>query len=233
MRHATLTTCLLFSALPLQAQWASNVELGYSESSGNSSAEALYLAAETTRTADLDTLKLIARADRQRSDGTLSKDLYHLEGQYSHFLSAERRTYLYANGVHERDEPSGLNSRYNVTAGPGWNWQLTTANAVDMELGAGWHNDDFKDNSRDSDGWMGRLYLKGTHAFNKAVEGALETTERYDAERRLNTTRLSLESALNGYLSLSAQYEYRYNSKPETGKRSEDTLIRHTLKYVF
>jgi len=233
MRHVPSTILLLMLASPLQAQWTGSAELGYSESSGNSSAEALFLAAEATRTAGLDTLKLTARADRQRTEGTLSKDLYHLEGQFSHFLSAQRKGYLYANALYERDEPSGLVNRYNITAGPGWQWKPGSATTVDVELGGGWHNDDFRDNSRDAEGWMARLFLKGTHQFNATVKGTLETTERHDAQRRLNTTRFSLESALNSRLSLSAQYEYRYNSKPETGKHSEDTLTRITLKYIF
>lgn len=233
MKKSFLATLLAITAPALHAQWAGNAELGYSESSGNSSAEALYLAAEATHTVDLNILKLIGRADRQRTDKTLSKDLYHLEGQFSHFLSAQRKTYVYANGLYEQDEPSGLVSRYNLTAGPGWHWAPNERSTVDLELGAGWHNDDYKDNSRDADGWMGRLYLKGSYAFNEAVKGTAETTERHDAERRLNTTRLGLESALNGHLSLSAQYEYRYNSKPEAGKRSEDNLTRITLKYTF
>ncbi len=225
---------LLIAAAPaLQAQWTGTAELGYSASSGNSSAEALYLAATVTHQQALNTLKLTGHADRQRSDGALSKDLYLIEGQFSHFLTEQRHTYLYTNGLYERDEPSGLVSRYNVTVGPGWRWPLTQRTAFDAELGAGWHNDDFTDPSRDADGWMGRLYLKGTHVFNKAVKGQLETTERYDADRRLNTTRLSVESALNSHLSLSAQYEYRYNSKSEADKRNEDTLTRLTLKYVF
>lgn len=234
MKHLALTPVFLLTlSTTAHGAWQNSVEAGYSKSSGNSDVEALYLAGESQYTHNLYSAGAKLKLDQQNSNGLKTKDYRLIEAKAKQFFKETKDFYGYGNAQWEQDEPSGLENNWVVTIGPGYQWQWPEKITLSVEIGAGYQSTDYQDDTKDFQGCVGRFFAGYVHPLNKVVTFKADTRFLYDEVRTRNTSNLNVESALLKNLSLSAGYEYRYNSKPDGGKKEEDTSLRLTLKYTF
>ena len=227
----SMVTCLPLSTLA--AEWNSSVEGGYSQSRGNSDIEALYLSASTHYEAARYGAEAKVKMDRQASNGELTKEYYLADAKVKRYFSAQHRGYLFTAAQWEQDAPNGHLGSWSLTGGPGYQWQLPSEQTLSIEAGIGYQHSNYEEDTRDYDGTVARFFAAYAYPVNQAVTFKADTLSFFDEQRHLNTTNIKLESVLIQRLSLGAGFEYRYNSKPDVGKRSEDTTLRLTLKYAF
>jgi len=233
MNKATLMFLALVPATLQAATWNHALEAGYSRSSGNSNVESLFFSAKTQYEAERYGAEAAGKLDKQATDGKLTKAYYLIQAKAKHYFSHQRSSYLFAAAQWEQDEPNGQLDSWSLTGGPGYQWHLPQKQTLSIEAGAGYQHSDYTDDSRDYEGVVARLFAAYTYPVNDAVTFQADTLSFFDQERHLNTTNLKVESTLAQHLSLGAGFEYRYNSKPDLGKKSEDTTLRLTLKYAF
>ncbi len=234
MKHLVLGSLFAVTAsLPAYAAFKNNIEAGYSKSNGNTDTENLFVAASSTYDKALYNASFKLKLDQQHNSGQLTKDYRLAEAKAKQFFKPEKTFYGYGNAQWEQDSPAGLQNNWVVTLGPGYQWQWALQNTLSLELGAGYQSTDYTDDAQDYDGSVGRAFSAYVHPLNKAVTFKADTLFLMDELRTRNTSNLTLESALTQSLSLSAGYEYRYNSQPDAGKKKEDTTARLTLKYNF
>ena len=234
MKALLIGFLLISIPLALHASpWKSELEAGYSQSRGNSNVESLYLSAKTQLTIGQYGAEGQVKLDRQATDGKLTKAYALINGKGRYYFSKQRSGYLFTSAQWEQDEPNGLFTSWSVTAGPGYQWTFTHKQRVSLEAGVGVQNSDYSENSRDYEGMVGSLFAAYSIPLNTAVIFKANTLSLANDIRHLNSTNFKVESTLAHNLSLNVGYEYRYNSKPDLGKKSEDTTLRLTLKYAF
>lgn len=155
-----------------------------------------------------------AGALKGESDGEREAEKYFSEIRLDYLLT--EKIYTFGNVGWLKDTFSGIDSRYYVGPGMGYNFLKGPSHFLLGEAGLNYVNEDYTDDT-DNDFIAGRLFalyeyhFTAKNKFSQSVEylHAFDDSENYS----LNSE-TALISALNGNLSLKASYIINYDNKP-------------------
>lgn len=235
-RSRILLAALLLAASPLAAargearDWHDEAELSFVDTSGNT--DVTTLSAKNTLKYPFSaklagTWKLGALYGR--SEGVPNAESYstELRGDYSY----TERIYSFANAGWLKDRFAGIDARYYVGTGAGYNLLSGPKQFLLGEAGLTFTREENTDGT-ERDFLGGRLYAKYEYRFteknrfSQSVEGLLDFDE-FDNWNVNSET--ALVSALNSFLSLKASYVVKYDNDPVPGRKETDTVLAVAL----
>lgn len=201
--------------------WSDEAELSYVSTGGNSDTKA-YAARNMLKYAFSE------KVDSQwklgmleiRTDGKKTAENYYTELRGDYKLT--EGFYAMLGGGWMRDEFAGIENRYYVGPGGGYQFIEGPAHFFKSEAGVDYVREEYTNDS-DTDFMRGRLFAEYNYHF--AEKNKLLQTVEYlrDFEDSMNynvNTETALISALNGSLSLKTSYLVKYDNEP----------VPHTLK---
>lgn len=236
----TVLAALLLLAIPAAAageggrEWHDEAELSFVDTSGNT--DVTTLSAKNTLKYPLSprlagTWKLGALYGR--SEGVRNAESYatELRGDYSF----TKRAYSFANAGWIKDRFAGIDARYYVGAGAGYNLLAGPKQFLAGEAGLTVTREENTDGA-DRDFLGGRLYAKYEYRFteknrfSQSLEGLLDFDESDNWNVNSET---ALVSAMNSFLLLKASYTVKYDNDPVPGLKETDTVLAVALVVSF
>jgi putative salt-induced outer membrane protein YdiY len=239
-RHPWPALALLCSAATAQTPpdglWHGDIGIGGSSASGNTSATALNLRVETSRSTAADKLNLYALANYGTSESkgvrTRSADLVRLAGRYDRNI--DERLFAFGGGEAESNEAGGVRSRLSGNVGAGWYLLRNDAAQWQVFTGVGHSGTRFSDGSHRS----GAEWLFGessTHPLGESTvfkqrlvlyPGAREIGNRASFES-------SLATAIVGGWTFNAGLVLRYTSEVAPGLKKGERLLTFGFGYKY
>ncbi|MFY8272980.1 DUF481 domain-containing protein [Pseudoalteromonas sp. SSDWG2] len=179
--------------------------------------------------------------DSETGESTVSAQRFFASAQSNYKVgSKDASLFLYAD--YEDDEFSGLEYKTTVATGYGNRLYRGVKNTVDFDIGPGLYHSRSQKNEATPEvagenvtGYLLRLALQWERKVSKRTRfnqfvSAEQSLSGHNSRLKSET---SLISQIMGQLSLKFAYLYRYNSKPESDKRSYDAELSATFVYSF
>lgn len=228
---------------PAVEKWHGSVNVAYQSSRGNTYENSATVLANINRRWDFD--RFIANfgyyyseTGTGKNDKEKSTDRWEIEGQHDHFWSA--KFYSYENAKYEQDDIAGLDYRFKLGAGGGYQWldareyEMTGKWSFNQEIGAAWIKNSYVVIDPDADDSYATVryahHLKYYPKWSSGIEGFhnLEFLPQVnDWENYLIKADIGFSTKILLDFDLLAKIEWDYNSMPSVGRKSSD--IRYIL----
>ena len=223
-----------------------DAEFGFMVTSGNTDSTSLKFRANVyqdfTHWRNQFKLDSLYRRDVDSETGneTISAQRFFASAQ-SNYKVGSKDASLFVYADYEDDEFSGLDYKTTVATGYGNRLYQGVKNTVDFDIGPGLYYSRAQDDAQSTEdmedirGYLLRLALQ----WERKVSKRTRFNQFVSAEQSLSglNSRLksetSLISQIMGQLSLKFAYLYRYNSKPESDKRTYDSELSATFVFSF
>lgn len=217
-----------------------DAEFGFVLSKGNFNASSLKLKSNVyqdfAKWRNQFKFNIFHRRDKypKQQPQTVSSSRFFMSGQ-SNYKVGEKNSSLFAYFDYEHDEFRQLTYEKTLVTGYGNRLYNDNNHKVDIDIGPGVY---MYRNEKDSDkttGYLLRLALRWEYNIAKYTR----FTQHISAEQSFSggNSRVKSESALIsrifGELSLKFSYLYRYNTQPESGKKTFDSELSATFVYSF
>lgn len=232
---------------PAPETWHGNINVAFNAERGNSYENSASVIANLNRRWDSDRLNFnfgyyYTKSGASRDESTKSKDKIEVEGQYDHFWT--KRFYNYVNARYDRDVIQGLDRRFKLGAGFGWQWlenrsfDLTGRWNFNQELGAAYMSDSWKDEQPDrKDDYATVRYahhLKYEPKWTKGLEifhNFEYLPEVDDFEIYLVNADVGISTMVFWNINLIAKIDWEFNSKPCAGRDKHD--VRYMVGFGY
>lgn len=215
--------------------WTGEGELGAFRSTGNTSTLGLSAGARLAR----ESLKwrhlLTASVNIQESENVRTVERYIAAYQPNYKIDGN----LYLTGLaqYEHDRFQGYDARYTGSVGAGYRAIDRSNMTLDLEAGPAVRHTVFitdPANPRQRDtAFAGRGQLRYSWAISPGLKFSNLTSVILESETNTVTSTTALDTKLFGPLSARLSYDIRYESEPQDGRKSLDTMSRATLVYNF
>jgi putative salt-induced outer membrane protein YdiY len=173
-----------------------------------------------------------------------STDRWEIEGQHDHFWSA--KFYSYENARYEQDDIAGLDYRFRLGAGLGYQWldgfnlASTGLWSFNQEVGATWTKNSYVNQDPSADDSFATLryahHLKYLPKWNPSIEG-FHNLEFYpqvnDFDNHLIKADVGFTTKILLDFDLLCKIEWEYNSIPSVGRKSSDVRYIVGLGYKW
>ena len=225
---------------PVAETWHGSVTAAYTGKRGNAFDDSAAVRAQATRKWEKD--RFLARAaydygktGTSTTDNKRTTDEWEAEAKHDHFWLP--KVYTYEGLLWERDTIKGLDARYTLGLGAGYQWldgtvhEATGKWSLGQEVGANWVKEEWKDNDDEkADGFAAVRYAHHLLYAPKWFEGVSVfhnlrlLPEVDDWEKHLVRADFGLQTALIGALTLDVRIEWDYDSKPASDMKKDDLL---------
>lgn len=210
--------------------WSGKAEVGGYRSTGNTDTAGASAVIDLNREGLNWRQKFHAQADYQENADVTTREHYLVS--YEPNYKIDERAYIYGAVQYESDRFLGYDDRYSLSVGAGYSVLKTARTKLDLELGPGYRNTAFTDDTVQS-----ALAARGSINFSWRITNGLSVTQVGSAYvQRYNSTlsgTTALTAKLIGPLSASLSYNVQYESEPPVGSLSTDTTSRAALVYSF
>lgn len=224
----------------LVENWKGRGEIGGFRSTGNSQNSGLSAALDLKREGIDWTHQLRGRIDYQRSAGVTSREKYF--GAYEPRYQVGDDLFVYGLAQFESDRFQGYDQRYALSAGAGYQVLKRSDLNLSVKAGPALRRTDFTNGETDTRlaGLLGVDFdwtiadgVKLTQDTNLVAETGGAATVIFDSRNTTLALVTGLEARITGKLSTRLSYAVDYQSDPQPGKVSTDTLSRVTFVYGF
>ena len=213
---------------------SARANVGLTGDRGNTETDNFYLDGEFVARTKKNRYTVGAEVSQETSEGerTANSALGYLK--YDHFLN--EKWYFYTNALFEMDEFQDLNLRSTVGAGVGHQFFETPLTNLSLEAGLSYVNEDY-DEADDDNYSAGRWSLNyDRFLFDKFLQ-FFHFHEGYvsleDTSNILIRSRTGLRIPVYKSLSVTAQYNFDWDSEPAPGREKVDTRYIFTLGYQY
>lgn len=245
----TLDTGDIKAYNPAVETWHGSVNLAYQSSRGNTYENSATVLANINRRWDYDRFAAnfgyyYSETGTGKNDKEKSTDRWELEGQHDHFWSA--RFYSYENARYEQDDIAGLDYRFKLGLGGGYQWldgreyETTGKWSFNQEVGAAWIKNSYVMQDPDADDSYATVryahHLKYYPKWSDNIEGFhnLEFLPQVnDWENYLIKADIGFSTKILLDFDLLAKIEWDYNSMPSVGRKSSDMRYILGLGYKW
>ncbi len=169
-------------------------------------------------------------AKKTREDEVTTAQRYLLTQQSDYSFS--EKTYIFEAFRYDDDEFSGFEYQASLSGGIGWHLIKTDETTLDLELGAGYKQNELNNGDTEDEGII-RLaedYKTQLSETTQLFQGLL--IESGDSNTVSEGT-IGLKVAMSDKLALQLSYNVRHNSDPPPGNGSTDRTTAATLVYGF
>ena len=220
--------------------WKGRGEIGGFRQTGNSTNTGLSAGVDIKRQAIDWTHQLRARADYQRSAGVTSREKYFAAYEPHYQFGDDLFTYGLAQ--FESDHFQGFDARYALSAGVGYQAVKRPDLNLAVKAGPALRHTEFTSGENDTRiaGLLGLDFdwtiadgVKLTQDTSLVAETGGAATVIFDSRNTTLALVTGLEARITGKLSTRLTYSVDYQSEPQPGKQSTDTLSRVTFVYGF
>lgn len=210
--------------------WTGKAELGGFLTTGTSETKGLTGALSATREGILWRQKFHGQVDYQESLGVTTRE--HFLASYEPNYKLDERAYVYGAFSYESDRTLGFYDRYSGSVGLGYSAIKKPSISLDVELGPGYRDTGFTDETRQSSiAARGTLDFKWRPLAGVTISQAASAyVQRYDSTLGGTT---ALSARLIGPLSGQISYNIQYESEPPAGSAGTNTTTRAGLVYSF
>jgi putative salt-induced outer membrane protein len=215
--------------------WTGEGELGGFRSTGNTSTLGLSAGARLEREGLKWRHLLTASVNVQESENVRTVERYLAAYQPNYKIDGN----LYLTGLaqYEHDLFQGYDARYTGSIGAGYRAINRPGMTLDLEAGPAVRHTIFTPdaaNPRKRDtAFAGRAQLRYNWQISPTLKFSNLTALILESETNTATSVTALDTKLFGPLSARLSYDVRYESNPQEGRKSLDTLSRATLVYNF
>ena len=228
---------------PVSETWHGSVHVAYQSLRGNSYENSATVLADVSRRWEKDRFGAnfgyyYSETGTGKRDREKSTDRWEVEGQHDHFWL--QKFYSYENSKYEQDDIAGLDYRFRLGVGGGYQWldgyefADTGKWSFNQEVGAAWIKNSYavRDPSADDSYATVRYahHLNYLPKWNDKVEAFhnLEFLPQVDDwENYLIKADIGFSAKIVLNFDLLAKIEWDYNSMPSIGRKSSD--IRYIL----
>lgn len=230
---ALVGTATAQPAIKADGRWRATIGAAASFSSGNNDSSSISLNADAVRATASDKLTAYLRSLYGRTEGKTTAELFGLGGRYNFNLSA--RSYAFGQGDFLRDKPANLEVRLSGAGGVGYKLVETDAHKFDVFAGLGYTRDRYfspklvAGSVRSRYGYAEALLgeesnhrLTETTTFKQKLVFYPNLSETGEYRAAFDA---GVAVAINRTMSLTAGFNYRYNSDPGVGVKKGDALF--------
>lgn len=217
-----------------QFKWSGHLNLGVSNSSGNTNNEAYNLDVETIARGEKDRITLGALFNREKSDGDETVDNAKASAQYDRFVS--KVWYLYLSGSAERDDFEDLKLRTTIGAGAGYQIIDTQRTQLSLESGPTYVNEDFDmapDEEFPGGRWATKYSMWVFDEFAQLFHNHEGIVNLENTDDILLQTRTGIRIPVRNSLNVTAQVNWDYDSEPAPGNKKKDTKYILSVGYLW
>jgi len=147
-----------------------------------------------------------------------------------------KHLYSFVNVGWSKDKFAGIDSRYYVGPGVGYNFLTGPKHFLSAEISLNYVNEKYTDDTY-KEYLGGRAFAEYEYAFtdkNKFSQSVEYLHDFYDSDNYNVNSETALISALSDYLSLKTSYLVKYNNQPVPSTLKEtDTILSVTLVVNF
>lgn len=220
--------------------WKGEGELGGFQSSGNSNTVGVTAGLKLKREGIDWSHRLRARFDYQRQNGVTSREQLFLS--YEPRWQFDENLFAYGLSQFERDQIQGVDARYAVSGGLGYQVVATDGLSLSLKAGPAYRVTDYTDGRKDSRiaalagldfDWKVFDRLTLTQDASAVAETGGEAVVLIDSANTTINLVTGLDFVVSDRLRARMSYQLDYDSSPPAGKVATDTLTRATLIYGF
>ena len=234
---------------PVVEKWHGSVNVAFQSSRGNTYENSATVLANLNRRWEKDRVNFnfgyyYSETGSSKENKEKSTDRWEIEGQHDHFWSA--KFYSYENARYEQDDIAGLDYRFRLGAGLGYQWldgfnlASTGLWSFNQEVGATWTKNSYVNQDPSADDSFATLryahHLKYLPKWNTAVEG-FHNLEFYpqvdDFDNHLIKADVGFTTKILLDFDLLCKIEWEYNSMPSVGRKSSDIRYIVGLGYKW
>lgn len=215
--------------------WSGAVNLGLTNTTGNSDALALASGADAKREWEKDTLGFKLRANFGRTDGSNDIDNQSLASSWHH--SFTHRFFSVTNAEVARDKIQQIEVRFLANVGPGYRvWEGDGEDRYfDLETGAGYRREQFE-NAPDRDSADLRAAYQYHDQYFESVD--VEHTAEFllpanETSEWLARTEVVFSLPIVFDWSFRTSFALQYLAEPAPGNEELNTLLTTGLQYKF
>ena len=221
-------------------RWKGEGELGGFQSSGNSDTVGLAAGLKLTREGIDWSHRLRARFDYQRQNGITSRK--QLFAAYEPRWEFGEDIFAYGLAQYEFDERQGIDARYAVSGGLGYQVADSDEFKLAVKAGPAFRVTEYTDGRTESSiaalagfdfDWRIFERLTFTQDANAVAETGGAATVIIDSSNTTFNLITGLDFKVSDKVRARMSYQIDYDSNPPAGKVSTDTLTRATLVYGF
>jgi len=216
--------------------WKARLELGYTETSGNTETKSFGGKLDFSHEARRDRYYLKAESLYRKDSGVETANRFATEASWEHTISGSLFFTAITAG-YLTDTYAGYNSR--IYGGPGLGYDIIKTDAQHLKflLSAIYYVDDYTGTAPDEDKyWSGkarvnyRLNITKDMVFKQNVEytAKLDDTHKYFVD-----SETAIEAAMSSYLSLGLNYTVNYQNEPPPGVHDTDRKFMGTLIFTL
>jgi putative salt-induced outer membrane protein YdiY len=229
--------------------WHGSVNVAYQSARGNTYENSATVLANVNRRWDEDRFNANfgyyyteTGTSKQSKDKTV--DRWEIEAQWDHFIT--KSFYGYLNGKYEKDDIAGLDYRFRLGAGLGYQW-LEKEDlfgigkwSFSQEAGAAWIRTEYAVKSPDADDYAASFRYAHHLSYLPVWTEGLEFFHNFEYMPQFNDVDVFLSKADVGFTTklifnfdLLAKIDWEYNSTPSVGRKKSDTRYIVGLGYKW
>lgn len=229
--------------------WHGSVNFAFQSARGNTYENSATVLANVNRRWVDDRVNLnfgyyYTETGKGKADKEITTDRWDIEGQWDHFWT--KPFYTYVNSRYESDDIAGLDYRYRLGVGGGYQW-LEGVNLFDtgkwsfnQEAGAAWVRTGYEVKSDDADDSAASVRYAHHLIYLPIWRDGVEFFHNFEYMPQVNDVSVFLSKADIGFstkiildFDLLAKIEWEYNSTPSVNRKKSDTRYILGLGYKW
>lgn len=229
--------------------WHGSVNFAFQSTRGNTYENSATLLANVNRRWTDDRLNVnfgyyYTETGTSKNDKEKTTDRWDIEGQWDHFMS--KTFYGYLNSRYETDDIAGLDYRFRLGLGGGYQWldgkDLFGIGkwSFNQEAGAAWVRTGYQVKSSDADDSAASVRYAHHLVYLPVWKDGFEIFHNFEYMPQVNDVEVFLSKADIGFqtklildFNLLAKIEWEYNSTPSVGRKKSDTRYIIGLGYKW
>lgn len=210
--------------------WKGEIEVGASQSTGNTEALGAYASLKLNREGLKWRHSFTVRADYQRTDHVTTTDRINAQWQPNYKFSD--RFYTYGIAQYEHDPILGYDSRYTLGGGIGYTLLKSPSVTLSFEGGPAVRRTDFVDDSEET-ALAGRGSMSLKWKITPTINIQQDAAVYFDRGNNTANSTTAIDTKLIGALKARFSYNVQYEKNAPVGTDPVDTTSRATLLYSF
>lgn len=219
--------------------WSGEGSFSAGVSTGNTETTDLGLGVDLSRTGDLWTHTVSAKADFGETDGVETRNRIFLSGHSDRKIS--EKSFVFGQASYEKDEFSGFENRYFFGVGAGRilmddekaKWKIRAAPGIKVDEVRATVSNGVVIPSETVESFSVLGNSDFSYQFNDNVALTNTTGAVYAEESTQLTNTVAITAALTETLSARFSFDVRHDTNPPIGFEATDTTTRVSLVYKF